>query len=312
MKHAGAMKLQQLRNAVAVAERGSLHAAARHLKITQPALTRSIRELETALGIPLFERHARGVVVTELGTRFLARARAILSEVERARDEMQQLRGGTQGKVSVCLGVLPHLFLLPQALAGFRERYPDVHLEIIEGRFPTIESSLRSGAVDLFVGPLHGEAGNEVAVEVLYEQEGAVLCRQGHPLAGARSLRQLADCDWLTNSVTADSVNELLPLFVQQGLPPPRCMVQSRSGLTILTVISNSDLLVLLPADTADSELAGRLLRKIKLTERIPASSIGMIRRTGLPLTPAAEFFADMVRRAAVDFRRARSRTSRR
>lgn len=302
------MKLQQLRNAVTVAERGSLHAAARHLNITQPALTRSIRELENELGTPLFERHTRGVALTEPGALFIARAKAALSEVDRARDEIRQQQGGVQGRVGACLGVLPHLFLLPQALQGFRERYPGVWLEIIEGRFPSIEASLKSGLIDLFVGPAHGEAGKEFAVEPLYEQEVAILCRRDHPLAGARSLRELAHAEWLTNSVTADPANELGPLFARHGLPPPRSVVQSHSGLTILTVIAHSDLLVLLPADITRSELGGALLHRIRIAEKIPSLPIAMIRRTGLPLTPAAEFFADMVRRASVEFRRVRAR----
>jgi LysR family transcriptional regulator, regulator of abg operon len=306
------MKLQQLRNAVAVAERGSLHAAARHLKITQPALTRSIRELENELGTPLFERHSRGIALTEPGALFIARARAALGEVDRARDEIRQQQGVLQGRVSACLGVLPHLFLLPHTLQGFRERYPEVGLEIIEGRFPSIEASLKSGVVDLFVGPAHGEAGKEFAVEPLYEQEVAILCRHGHALGDARSLRQLAHAEWLTNSVTADPANELGPLFARHGLPPPRSIVQSHSGLTILTVIAHSDLLVLLPADITRSELGSALLRRIPVAEKIPALPIAMIRRAGLPLTPAAEYFADMVRRASVEFRRVRTRSERR
>ena len=70
------MKLNQLRDIVAVAERGSLRAAARHLAVAQPALTRSVRDLERELGAPLFERRARGMSLTAMGVAFVRRANA--------------------------------------------------------------------------------------------------------------------------------------------------------------------------------------------------------------------------------------------
>src|SRR5580693_6822900 len=75
-----AMKLHQLRDLVAIAEHGSLRAAARHLGIAQPTLTRSLSELERELGAPLFERRARGMVATALGQAFIRRAIAIVND----------------------------------------------------------------------------------------------------------------------------------------------------------------------------------------------------------------------------------------
>src|SRR6185437_15203554 len=120
------MKLSQFRDVVAIAERGSLRAAARHLRLAQPALTRSIRELERELGSPLFERQARGMMLTPVGTVFVERAKAVLSEVRRAREEAEQLHGGTRGSVVAGLSIAAHLALLPAALRSFRARYPDV------------------------------------------------------------------------------------------------------------------------------------------------------------------------------------------
>jgi DNA-binding transcriptional LysR family regulator len=128
------VKLNHLRDIVTIAGCGSVHAAARQLKVTQPALTRSIRELERELGAPLFERHSKGVSLTDMGVRFIERAKAVLSELGHARDEIRQIQGGLHGRISVCLGLLPHLTLLPRALKAFRARYPDVRLDITEGQ----------------------------------------------------------------------------------------------------------------------------------------------------------------------------------
>src|SRR5580704_8556061 len=114
------MKLTQLRNVAAIAERGSLRAAARHLSLAQPALSRSVQELERELGAPLFERRSRGMVVTPLGRAFLRRANAILNDVHRARDEFEQLRGNAVGAATIGLSIAAHLLLLPNALRPFR------------------------------------------------------------------------------------------------------------------------------------------------------------------------------------------------
>ena len=150
------MKLNQLRDVLAVAERGSLRAAARELGLAQPALTRSITLLERELGVTLFERQARGMQLTTMGEHFVRRASAIRSELKRAREELEQLGGDTHGSISVCLSSVPHIALLPYAMTPFRAQYPHVHVDVIEGVFPMVERALRDGTVDFYVGPLRG------------------------------------------------------------------------------------------------------------------------------------------------------------
>src|SRR5271169_5360032 len=103
------MKLNQLRDLAAVAERGSLRAAARELGIAQPALTRSIRELEHELGIILFERRARfrGVVLTSMGEVFLHRALAAVNELRRGQEELEQMKGAATGNVAIGMSTVP-------------------------------------------------------------------------------------------------------------------------------------------------------------------------------------------------------------
>src|SRR5215470_13929041 len=181
------MKFSQMRDVVAIAERGSLRAAARHLSLAQPALTRSIHDLERELGIPLFERRARGMILTPMGEAFVRRASAVLSEVRRARDEVEQLHGGTRGRVVAGLSLAAHVALLPAALKPFRARYPQVQLHLIEGWYPTLETGLKDGTVDFYVGPKHERPPSaELVQEHLFENTRIVLGRKGHPLAKAR------------------------------------------------------------------------------------------------------------------------------
>lgn len=293
------MKLDHFEEVVAIAERGSMRAAARHLQIAQPALTRSLALLERELGAPLFERRARGVVATPLGEAFVARARSILTEIRRTREEVEQLRGAGTGLVTVGLSIAAHLALLPSSLRPFRARYPDTKLHIIEGFYPTLEERLRDGTVDFYIGPDGGaQPVPQLSREVLFHNRRIVLCRAGHPLAAATSLRELVGQDWVTTSITADAGDEINAFFARHGLPPPRLAVRSQSALTLLTCLANSDLLAMVPAQWERFEMTGQALITIKVEEELTAPPLVLVRRSDLPLTPAALHLLDLMRRA--------------
>ena len=292
------MKLNQFRDVVAIAERGSLRAAARHLQLAQPALTRSVHELERELGAPLFERRARGMILTPMGQAFVRRASAVLTEVRRARDEVEQLAGGTSGKVVAGLSLAAHIALLPKALQPFRARYPQVELHLIEGWYPTLEAGLKDGGVDFYVGPRPDqEPSSELILETLFENDRIILGRKGHPLAGAHSLRDLAGAEWATTSVTFKAEEELGQLFAAHHMPPPRLALRSQSALTLMVALAYSDLLAMVPMQWTDFSETSDTLAPIPVKEILPAPPIVTVRRAGLPLTPAAEYLLDLLRR---------------
>ena len=228
------MKLHHLRDFLAVAEKGSMRAAAKHLGLGQPALSRSIRDLEQELGIPLVERHARGVNVTAVGEQFARRAAAASEELRRAVDEVQHARGNAQGRVVACLSSLAHVALLPAALDAFRRRYRAVDLRIIEGVYPVIERRLLDGSVDFYVGPEPPSGGVAAALrqEALLDNPRIVLARKGHPRRHATSLAELIGADWITTSITSDPQAEFSDLFLRHGLPPPKLALRGESLLT--------------------------------------------------------------------------------
>ncbi len=294
------MKLHQLRDAVAIAERGSLRAAARHLQLAQPALTRSLGQLERELGAPLFERNGRGMTLTQTGQVFVQRASAILHEVRRAAEEVGQLGGGVGGSVTLALSIAAHTAMLPSALGPFRQLYPGVRLTIIEGIYPTVENRLRDGSIDFYVGPEPGQPlPPDLRQEVLFANTRVVVARHGHPLAAATSLAELSRAEWASTSVTLQADEEFAALFQSLGLAPPRLALQSQSALTLMVCLNCSDLLAMVPVQFMASGATSHLLQVIPVRERLPAPAIVLIQRAGLPLTPAATKLVDMLRKAA-------------
>jgi LysR family transcriptional regulator of abg operon len=292
------MKLHHFRDVVAIAQQGSIRAAARHLHLAQPALTRTLGELERELGTPLFERRARGMVLTPIGHAFVERATAVLNEVRRARDDIDQLKEGAGGSVVVGLSIAAHLALLPKALRPFMARYPAVKLHIIEGFYPTLEAGLRNGTVDFYIGPQpNGPLPPELLRDDLFLNTRTILCRKGHPLIASRSLKGLAGAAWATTSITSDAEDEFRELFQSHSLPTPRIVLRSQSALTLMVSIAATDLLAMVPRQWMDFDLTADVLASIKVREALPAPTIVLIRRLGTPLTPATLYFSELIRR---------------
>lgn len=292
------MKLTQLSELLAIVEHGSLRSAARRLGVPQPALTRSIRALEKELGIALFERDAGGMRLTAMGKLFHGRAGAIVHEVQKAHDEIAQTRGEGQGTVTVGMSIMPHVQMLPKALPAFRARYPKVRLQVIEGLFPDIESRLRDGTIDLYLGAApRARPSPGLNIQLLFENTRAVVGRKGHPLRGARSLADLANAQWATTSIDYNADTDLRELFAHHGLPAPTLSLQVRSAMSLMVGLAYSDLLALLPIQWKDFPLTQHVLQVIPVVEPLPAPAIVLMRRPDLPLTPAAEYFVDLLLR---------------
>lgn len=296
------MKLNALRDFLAVAEHGSLRAAARQLGTVQPALSHSIAELEKELSTVLFERRASGMTLTPLGEIYRRRVSAVMSDLRHAQEELDQLRGEVHGRLRVALSSVPHIALLPNALRPFRLRYPLVKIDVLDSVYPGIEASLRDGSIDCYIGPMPTDVPSGLIIEKLFDNTRIIVGRKGHPLAGATSLRQLADAEWITTSITHKAEEELGPLFAQHGLPAPKLVMQLHSSLTFLVSMAYSDLLMMLPVQWIQSPLLKGAVQQICIGEVLPAPQICLVRRAGLRLTPAAEYFCDMIRRA-VDHR---------
>src|SRR5215471_5588568 len=144
------MELRHLRYFIAVAEEGTfLTAAERRLHTSQPSLSRQIRDLETEVGVPLFDRNARGVTLTEAGKVFLAHARLALLQVEAATEGAR--RTEQPEKPSFVMGFLPgqEVIWLPHALRILREEAPNVDITLSSQPSPDLALSLMRGRLDL-------------------------------------------------------------------------------------------------------------------------------------------------------------------
>lgn len=294
------MRLRQLQEFVAVAESGSVRAAARHLNITQPALSKSIRQLEEEVDAPLFVRSAVGVTLTPFGNAFLPRARLVMAELQRVSDDLRALRGGDGGVLRLAVAPSALATLLPRALRELKRLRPTAEVLIVDGLFPSGVSLLRSGSIDLFVGPLHsGEEGRDLKVERLCKNAISVACRPGHPLASATSLEQLSDADWVFGGPLGERGRYLQDFFRQRGLPPPRSSIQAESFLALLAIVSESDFLSIIPSRLLEQGPFRSLLHALPLRDSLELPPICAISSAASQPTRATRDFIKALRRVA-------------
>ena len=293
-------KFHHLRDFVAIARSQSARSAARTLGLTQPALTRSLQELEHEIGASLFERHARGMTLTPAGERFLVRAQAALEEVRRGFEEAGQSRGVMQGNVSVALSSAPVLVLLPLAYPNFRRECPQIRLRFVEGLFPAVEPALRDGRLDFYMGPRPERAlGHSYRVDLVFANERVVLARKGHPLRAARSMKDLVDAEWIVTGLRERIELEFEEQFLALGLKSPVVVTVAESMLALLALLCSTDALAFLPRQWADTPFFKNVVEPIKVREPLMAPDIVQVSRAQLPLTPAAERLSVLLQRAA-------------
>ncbi|TKC86861.1 LysR family transcriptional regulator [Trinickia terrae] len=298
-----ALTLAQLRVFAAVAQHGSLRGAARALDLAQSSVTQQLQNLELELGSPLFTRSNRGIALTVYGERLLARAGSILGECERTEHEMRQLRGDYEGSVSLGMTAEPMIDTLAPVLAQYRARFDKVQVHLVSGTSRKLISWLRGGTLDFAValaGP-HTDT-QDLAVTTLYASDTAVVCRRDHPLRHAKTLAELAECEWigtrqpgLAGSQGTPPANRLIDLFAGHGLPPPRVVATTEALLDTLHLVVETDWLSLEPSIVTRHRLFGGALASIEIAERPAASNVCVMQRASVPLTPAAQELAAMI-----------------
>ena len=283
------LEISELQAFIAVAEKSSFKAAAESLFVTQPALSRRIEKLETALQTRLLERTTRRVSLTDAGRQFLGHAEAVVDELEAALHGMAERNA--QRRETLTLACVPSVanHLLPQVLAAFAVDHPGVRMRIIDESAGQVLDSVVSGVADFGVNFI-GTQEAEIDFKAIYTEHYRVMLRREHPLATAASITwdQLAGERLV--SVSRSSGNRLLIDHALARVTPRPVihyeinhvagamgLVQAGLGVAILPGLSR---LSLSHPDLLSLPLAG----SPPITR-----TLGLITRKGTRLSPAAQ-----------------------
>lgn len=253
----GRLKFRHLTLLVAIVQHGGVARAAQSLHLTQPAATRTLRELETVAGLPLFVREARGMRPTSYGEALAGHARAVLTEVRRAEEHLEGLRQGHQGTVTVGTLLAGANVLLPRAVARLKQERPQLTVVVREGTLDVLHPALLAGELDVIVGRVGAasEEGDGLHQRLLYRERIMLAVRAGHPLlaapptpgAGAVTLPDALGYPWILPVEQTALRQELGQLFAERGLALPSDRVECTSILTMRALLLQTDMVALLP-----------------------------------------------------------------
>ncbi len=283
------LKLRQLRAVDAIAAHRSLLKASKAIGLSQPALTRVLQDVESAIGQPLFERHARGMTPTAVGHAVAASAKRILAEVGRLEEELDRLDSAAEGTVAV--GALPvaAVGVMPATLARLKAAYPGLRVRLVQGRTEELLPMLASGELDLVVGRLYEPATPDgFSREPLYEEPIAFLARSGHPLLQVDGVRNLAGFDLVLPTIGQRIGQEIERLLADLGLERAVALRASSVGF-IREMLHATDCITLMPRIMMAGDVARGTIGVVPLPIAMPPRPAGVIRRPDMPWPPGAE-----------------------
>lgn len=289
---AGRLKLRQLRLVVEIAEHASILRAAESLSISQPGATRLLKDAEHDLGVTLFRRSNRGVVPTDYGHALIRHAKVILSQLSHAAEELDDLAEGTGGRVTVGTLLAASAALLPTAIRRLRERRPRVSVAVIEGTNDRLMPALRVGDIDFVVGRLpEFRFRDDLVQEKLFHEQACVVVRNGHPLARRARLKigALADCEWIMPPPETTLRRQVEKAFHDADLEAPRPVVQSVSLLTNRALLLSTDMIGVWPRQVVLEDVRQNVLAILPVTLPPAVGHVGISRRRGVILSPAAQ-----------------------
>ena len=289
-----ALTLQQLEAFAEVARTGNFRAAAHALHVSQPALSRTIRLAEDAVGTRLFDRDTRRVEITPAGSELLPIAQRILADFHGGLGELAQFLEGRSGHVTIAALPSAGVALVPPAIAAFRREHPQVEFSFIEGPAAAVRAAVNEGRADFGI-TVRPEAAETSRYRHWIDDPFLLLCRADDPLAGRgsapwsvfaqqpfiasagnSSIRPITDAAFLHKGL------HVAPALEFPSVPAAGALVLAGLGITALP------------------RLAFRLLNQqglaaVPLTGPLMSRPIGLVTRAGRSLSPVARAFMDLL-----------------
>ncbi|WP_315940029.1 LysR family transcriptional regulator [Klebsiella variicola] len=288
------IKFHHIRAFVEVAREGSIRGASRALAVSQPALTKAIKELEEGLSAQLFVRRSQGGALTENGESFYQHASLILEELRAAQDELLQRQGEQAGQINIGLGASVARSLMPSVICRFHQQ---VKVRIMEGQLLAMINELRQGELDFTINTYYpGPYDHEFSFEKLFEKPFAVFARAGHPAAQATSLGELMDHHWTMPTPRGSYFKQLQDRLNQAGLAP-KVDIVCETFSSCISLVVKSDFLSILPVELGNDPLMADKLVMIPVRDVLPTATYYLIQRRDTRQTPLTASLITLFRR---------------
>ncbi|QCP52837.1 pca operon transcription factor PcaQ [Trinickia violacea] len=302
----GRVKFRHLQCFLAVAQFGGVQKAAESLSITQPAVSKTVAELEEILGVKLFERGRHGAAITREGQLFVPHASACVSALRQGVDLLTREGGGAPASLEI--GMLPTIApaLVPPVLARFAKDWPQVVVRLVTSSNAELLERLKAGTIEFAIGRLADpEKMIGLNFEQLFNEPLAVVVRAGHPLAAS------AASPAALPAALSEHFPVVLPpfgtlirqsaesLLTMSGAAPLASFVEVLSVSVGRALALENDALWFVPLSAVERDLDDGALVRLPLPYAGTEEPVGLIRRTDSEPTPVARTLIEAVRAVA-------------
>ena len=300
------LKFRHLRVVDAILSNESILQAAKALGLSQPALTKTLQQIEDMVGARLFERHVRGVTPNAYGCAVGEAARRILIEATHLEDHLDAIDGSDGGAVTI--GALPIAAagVLPGALARFQAAFPDIEVEVLHERTEPLLAALAAREIDFIVGRLYERAPDGFVRRAFYDEGISVLARSDHPIFRINrpvSIADLADYPVALPAVSQKIGREIDEFIAQMGFRP-HAPLRSSSLPLIRETLYASDSIAVMPKVMMVGDIMRGAIRVVPIPAKGAPRPAGVILRSGSPLLKNAAAFVEIFRTYAEDIHR--------
>lgn len=290
------LNFRQLQAFVAVYEEGSFNRAARRENATQSGLSMQVANLETQIGLRVFERTAKGIVPTPAGERLYRRAKEIIRAMGEAESELVALASEVSGRIRV--GLIPAFTygLLASALAAFIERYPNVDVTIVEAYSPTLSEGVARGEFDFAIVPADRKRTGIRAGHFGSDRELLVSGRHS-PLSHLAPV-QLASMAplKLVLPTHGNARRERLEAFFAANGVPIAAILEMDAMLATLEFVAEMDWMTIVPATIVGGDFAGAVRKLSPIVAPRLFVDYTLIEPSGRTLSPSARLFMETLR----------------
>lgn len=304
------LRLQQIAIFIQVIESGSVLAASRQLAMTQPAVSKSIQDLENQVGVALFERSKRGMALTDFGKTFENHAKIMLSQLRYLSEDLESWKTGAAGHLIVGTLIAASATMLPDALGILRRLAPNMKVTVKVGANATLYPMLIKGEVDMVLGILPEDASIHLPDPkgaaslkhvALYEEGMHVVVSSRHALAARRkvAIHELEHLEWIVPTRDSATFQAVLRFFREQQLPFPARVIESVSILTNLELLIRWDMIGFMPRSVAQRFEGLGLVKILEIGNLDDATTMGYTVRSDREQSVVIQSFIRALREAS-------------